>query len=132
MNKTIALIVAGAALALAGGAAQARSNVAWSIGINVPGPVYSQPVYSQPVYSQPVYGAPVYSAPAYSPPPTYYPPQQSYYQAPVPVYNAAPVYYQPRAFVPAPIIYIGNGGRRYSPGYYGPGNGHGHGHGWRR
>ena len=127
MNKTIALIVAGAALTLAGGAAQARSNVAWSIGINVPGPVYSQPAYSQPVYSAPVYSAPVYSAP-----PTYYAPPQSYYQAPVPVYNAAPVYYQPRAFAPAPIIYIGNGGRRYAPSYHGGGNGHGHGHGWRR
>jgi hypothetical protein len=117
MNKKIALIVAGAALALAGTAAQAHVN--WSIGIGLPAVA---PVYSAPVYSAPVYAAPVYSAP-----PAYYAPQQTYYQAPVPVYNAAPVYYQPRAYVPAPVIYIGNGGRRYAPAY-----GPGYGHGWRR
>lgn len=92
---------ASAALALAGlgmtGAAQARDDVYWSIGLSSPGvqlgvanappvivhqPVYSQPypIYSEPrtVYRQPpvVYVAPrpivyVRPAPVYLPPPRY-------------------------------------------------------------
>lgn len=91
---------------LAAGAAQARSDVSFSLGIGVPGvsvgvtnapPVY----YAPPVYVQP---RPVYVQPA----PVYY--------APAPVYvRPAPVYYGP-------------------PAYYGPPghwrHGHGRGH-WR-
>ena len=80
MNKTrsIYALVAVAAVALAGlgasGAAQARSDVNWSIGVGVPGVVvgvgngyqgYSG--YAPPVYYAPP--PPVYYAP---PPPVYY------------------------------------------------------------
>lgn len=85
----VALVVAGAA-----GAANARSNVYFSVGANIApgivigasngyyGPAY--PTYVQPVYSVP---APVYYAPTYS---NYYGP--TYYVRPAPVVYA-PVYY---------------------------------------
>ena len=109
----VARVGAVATLAVAGlvaaGGAQARSDVAFSLGIGVPGvavgvsnapyyqpaPVYYQP---QPVYSQP---APVY----YQPAPVYYEPAPVYYR-PAPVYFGATYY----------------GGR----GYYGHGYHHGH------
>ncbi|MEO8858739.1 MAG: PXPV repeat protein [Burkholderiaceae bacterium] len=71
--------------------AQARSDVTWSIGIQVPG------VYTQP-------------APVYMPaPPVYYRPPPVYYQ-PAPVYvQPAPVYVQPRpVYVQPPAYYYGN------------------------
>ncbi|MDP3618438.1 MAG: hypothetical protein Q8R63_01470 [Ramlibacter sp.] len=83
----VALVVAGAA-----GAANARSNVYFSVGANIaPGVVigasngYYPPVY--PGYAQPVYSvpAPVYYAP------TYYAP--SYYVRPAPVIYGPPRYY---------------------------------------
>ncbi|WP_198969602.1 hypothetical protein [Xylophilus sp. ASV27] len=69
------------------------SNVAWSIGLSVPGVVVgaSAPSYyaPPPVYYNP---APVY----YAPPPVYYTPRPVYY-APPPVYYAPrPIYYGPR------------------------------------
>lgn len=110
-RRTILMAGATAALALAalgfGGAAHARSDVQFSVGVVLPGahigvsnayPVYSQPVYVQP---QPVYYPP---QPVYvQPRPVYYQPQPVYYHRP-PVYYAPPVYYR--------------GGHR----------GHGHGH----
>lgn len=74
---TVAVVLGGFAAA---SAAHARSDVSFSIGLNLPG-VYAQPA---PVYVQP---APVYTRPA-------------------PVYvQPAPVYVQP-----APIYYGGNRG----------------------
>ena len=99
----VALVVAGAA-----GAANARSNVYFSIGANIApgvvigasnGPGYYPPVYSsyvQPVYSVP---APVYYAP------TYYAP--SYYVRPAPVVYAPRYYSRPHRHV----RYYGHGYR---------------------
>ena len=64
-------------------AAQARSDVVFSIGLNAAPYGYVQPA---PVYAQP---APVY----YEPTPVYYEPTPAYYQ-PAPVYyQSSPVYY---------------------------------------
>lgn len=106
----VAATLAVASLGFAG-AAQARDNVAFSVGIGIPGvavgvsnayPVYQQPVYQQ----QPVY---VQQAPVYVQP-------RPIYVQPRPVYvQPAPVYY-----APAPVYY----GRPHGPrhgGYYGPG-----------
>ena len=108
-------LMAGAAAALAiaamgfAGAADARDDVSFSVGIGVPGvsfgatnayPVYSQPVYmeQQPIYVQP---RPVYVQPA-----------PIYYRQP-PVYvQPAPVYYG------APQAYYGNPGWRHQ-GWHG-------------
>lgn len=95
------------------GAAQARSDVSFSIGINVPGAYVQQaPVYVHPapVYVQP---GPVYVQPA----PVYVQPRPIYVQ-PQPVFvQPAPVYYQPRpVLVQQPV---------YGP-YYGPGRGWDH------
>ena len=76
------------ALMLGSGAAQARGDVAWSVGIGVPGVVVGASNYG-PVYAAPpvVYApAPVYRAP----PPVYY--------TPPPVVYAPPVYYAPRPY----------------------------------
>lgn len=72
-------------LGLVSGAAHA-SRVSWSVGINVPAPVYvaPAPVYMPP---QPVYVAP---QPVYVAPP---PPAVVY--RPAPIYRPAPVYYGP-------------------------------------
>ena len=96
------------ALALIGfaGAAQARDNISFSIGLGVPGvqlgvsnayPVYAQP---QPIYVQP---QPVYIQPR----PVYVQPEQVYIQ-PRPVYvQPAPVYFQPRpVYYNAPPVYV--------------------------
>ena len=103
-NRSVALAGAAATLALAAmgfaGAAQARDNVSFSVGIGVPGVqvgvTNAYPVYQQPVYVQP---APVY----YQPAPVYYRPRPVYVQP-------APVYYAPQ------------------PVYYGRPHGHGHRH----
>lgn len=100
-----AALLAVAALGFAG-AAQARDNISFSVGISSPGiglgvtnayPVYSQayPVYSQP---QPVY---------VQPQPVYVQPAQVYVQ-PRPVYiQPAPVYVQPRpVYYGAQPIYV--------------------------
>ena len=137
-------ILAGAAATLAlaaigfAGAAQARDNVAFSLGIGVPGglvgvsnayPVYAQPqvVYAQPqvVYAQPQV---VYAQPR----PVYVQPAPVYYQ-PAPVYySGAPVYVAPQ-----PVYYGRRHGHRHHDGYYvqapragyGPAYGHGKGNG---
>ncbi len=93
--------------------AHARSDVNFSIGIQVPGvyvqpaPIYYQP---EPVYVQP---RPVYVQPQ----PVYVQPRPVYVQ-PQPVYvQPAPIYYQPRPVqVQQPV---------YGP-YYGPGRGWNH------
>lgn len=104
------LAVAAAGLA-ASGAAQARGDVGFSIGLSAPGVgvvVGNNHGYyaPQPVYVQP---APIYSQPR----PIYYAPQPVYVQ-PRPVYiQAPPVYVTPRP------VYV-------QPGYgYGPGWRHG-------
>lgn len=127
VNQSNRSFVAAAAATLAvvamgfAGAAQARDNIAWSVGVGTPGAVvnvgnvgsvYPQPVYvqPQPVYVQPV---PVYVQPRpvfVRPQPVYVAPQPVYYgrphghrrhdgyyvQAPRPGYGPgyAPVYYQ--------------------------------------
>ena len=99
-------VLALAALSFAG-AANARDNVTFSVGIGLPGvvlgatnayPVYSQP---QPVYVQP---APVY----YPAAPIFYPPAPVYYQQAPAYYSRPPVY-----VVPQPV-YVGR-----PPGWYG-------------
>lgn len=86
--KTSRAITAFAALALAtlAGAAQARDNVYWSIGIDAAPGVSVGVGNHRPVYVAP---APVYVAPA------------PIYVAPRPVYVAPPVYY----VQPAPVYY---------------------------
>lgn len=97
MNKTmqgwlVAGLLGAGALGMAG-AAQARSDVYWSVGVGSPGvsigvantpPVYYAP---PPVYVQP---APVVvrPRPVYVAPPAYYAPPRV-------VYRPAPVYYGP-------------------------------------
>lgn len=126
-NRTVILASASAALAVAAmgfaGAAQARDDVYWSVGVGSPG-VSVNVGNAQPVYSQP---APVY----YQPAPVYVQPAPVYYQ-PRPVYvRPAPVY-----FAPQPVYYEqrrghgrrhGHGGQYmqapqqgYGGGYYGP------------
>lgn len=116
------------------GAAQARDNILFSVGVGVPGvavgvsnayPVYNQPVYAQPVYSQPAYPQPVYvqQQPVYVQ-------RQPVYVQPAPVYyQNAPVYYgRPHGhghhrggyYVQAPGPVYGSGfGAGFGPGYYG-------------
>jgi len=105
-NRSLALAGAAATLAVAAmgfaGAAQARDNVSFSVGIAAPGVAVgvtnAYPVYQQPVYVQP---APVYVQPA----PVYYP--RPVYVRPAPVYVAPqPIYYGPRH------------GHRHHGGYY--------------
>ena len=97
MRKTIATLLAGAALIAVSGTAAARVDVGISLGI--PAPVYVAPpppvVYAPPVYVPP---RPVY----YAPPPVYYAPP--------------PVYYGPPA-----VVYRGGG---YYRGWHGRGHGH--------
>lgn len=112
------------------GAAQARDNVSFSVGIGVPGvavgvnnayPLYTQPVYSQPVYvqSQPVYVQPnsMYVQPA----PVYVQPAPVYYQN-APVYYGRPYGHGHRGggyYVQGPRPAYGPGYAGYRPGYYG-------------
>lgn len=140
------LVGAGAAATLAvaalgfAGAAQARDNVFWSVGVGSPGvelnvgnapQVYLQP---QPIYVQP---QPIYvqPAPVYYPRPVYVQPQQVYVQ-PAPVYYGRPAwrgrrdgYVQGAGYGYGPGYYGGyGGGRGYAPAYYQRGDGDG----WRR
>ena len=100
------------ALLAGAGAAQARSDVYWSVGVGVPGVVVG--ASNGPSYSY--YPPPVYYTP---PPPVYYAPPV--YRAPAPVYYAPPpVYYAPRPHHYRP------------PVHHGRGNHHGGGHrNWR-
>ena len=92
----------GLALLVGAGAAQARSDVHWSVGVGVPGVVIGAGNVAPVYYTPP---APVY----YAPPPVVYAP---------PVYRAPrPVYYAPPVMVAPPVGY-----------YRGHGRGHGHGH----
>ena len=117
-NRSAVLAGAAATLAIAAmgfaGAAQARDNVYWSVGVGGPGvgvnvgngfPVYApQPVYVQPapVYVQP---RPVFVQPA----PVYYAPQPVYYERPRHRHHREGYYQQ------APRGYYGQG---YAPVYY--------------
>lgn len=87
------VFAAGVALAALGGvtAAQARGDVAWSVGIGVPGVTVGA---ANGYYAPP---APVYYAP---PPPVVYAPPRPVYYAPRPVYYAPPppVVYGPPAY----------------------------------
>ena len=104
MKKTLAIALATAAGLFAAGAANAGSNVFWSIGISAPpvatvisnGPGYYAPA---PVYYEP---APVYApAPAYS-----YPPRV--------VYSQPRAYYPPQVVYERPATVYYQGGRRYA------------------
>ena len=124
VNRAAVLAGAAATLAIAAmgfaGAAQARDNVYWSVGVGTPGAVVNVgnvgSVYQPPVYVRP---QPVYVAPA----PVYYQPRPVYVQ-PAPVYYAPqPVYYErPHRrhhrngyYQQAPRGY----GQGYAPVYYG-------------
>ncbi|HAL40367.1 MAG TPA: hypothetical protein DCP03_20630 [Polaromonas sp.] len=125
-NRSVVLAGAAATLAVAAlsfaGAAQARDNVFWSVGVGSPGvelnvgnamPVYvqPQPVYiePQPVYMQP---APVY----YQPQPVYGVPQPVYYGRPHERHGRHDGYYVQR---PRPMY-----GQGYAPVYYQREGGH--------
>ena len=116
-------VLAGAAtLAIAAmgfaGAAQARDNVYWSVGVGTMGSVYQPPVYVQPqpvyVEPEPVYyqPRPVYVQPA----PVYYAPQPVYYERPhhrhhrEGFYREAPPGYYGQAYRP---VEYQRGGRRH-------------------
>ena len=107
LNRSVALASAAAALAIAAmgfaGAAQARDNVYWSVGVGTPGAVVNVgnvgSVYQPPVYVRP---QPVYVAPA----PVYYQPRPVYVQP-------APVYYAPQ-----PVYYERPHRRHHRGGYY--------------
>lgn len=118
INRSMLVAGAMATLAVVGmgfaGAAQARDNVSWSVGVGIPGGVVNVgnggAFYPQPVYVQP---QPVYVQPA----PVYYQPQPVYVQP-------APVYYQPR-----PVYYGRPHHHRPHGGYYqGARNGYGPGY----
>ena len=103
MKKPLILALAATATLLAAGAAQASSNVYWSIGISAPpiGTVISN--------------APVY-APVYTPPPVVYAPAPVVYGPPPVVYRPAPrVVYRAPVVVsrPVPIVYPGWGRGRW-------------------
>jgi hypothetical protein len=106
MKKLFVIALAAASCALATGAANARTNVSWAIGINA-API-GVAVSNGPIYAP----APVY----YEPAPVYYQPAPVYYE-PAPVYvEPAPVYVQPRAvyrparyYGVAPVVYGGYG-----------------------
>ena len=123
VNRPAILAGAAAPLAIAAmgfaGAAQARDNVYWSVGIGTPGAVvnvgnsrYAGPIYQAPVYVQP---QPVYVAPA----PVYYQPRPVYVQ-PAPVYYAPqPTYYAPQpVYVERPRYRHYRHDRQYREGYY--------------
>ena len=94
MSKSKYAIPAALALACAFGvgAAQARTDVQWSVNIGLP--IYGQPVYGQPIYGQPIY-APVA---VYEPAPVY---------APVPVYQQVPIYVPVRPHYREPVAVYG-------------------------
>lgn len=98
------------------GAAQARDNISFSVGIGVPGVQFGV-ANAYPVYVQP---QPVYVQPA----PVYVQPQPVYY-------GAQPIYVQPQ-----PVYYGRPHGHRRHGGYYvqapGPGYGPNYGHGYAR
>jgi hypothetical protein len=128
-NRSVVLAGVAATLAVAAlsfaGAAQARDNVFWSVGVGSPGVEVNvgnaQPVYVQPapVYYQP---QPVYVQPA----PVYYQPQPVYgmYGAPQPVYYGRPHERHGRHdgyYVQGPRPMYGRG---YAPVYYQREGGH--------
>jgi len=138
-----AILAAAATLAVAAlgfaGAAQARDNVNWSVGVGVPGAVvnvgnvgsvYPQPIYvqPQPVYVQP---QPVFVQPA----PRYYQPEPVYVQPPPLYYQPRPVFVRPAPvyLAPQPIYYERERRhgyhRRHDGGNYVQGNGYGQGYG---
>lgn len=107
-NRSVATAGAAAALAVAAlgfaGAAQARDDVFWSVGVGSPG-VSVNVGNAYPVYTP----APVYVQPA----PVYYQPAPVYYQ-PAPVYvRPAPVFVQPRPYYygPPQVVYVQPGKR---------------------
>jgi hypothetical protein len=114
MKKSVVIAIAAAACALATGAAQARGNVFWSIGINAApigvavsnGPVYAPaPVYVEPA---PFYAEP---APFYVEPAPVYAPAPVVYDAPRIVYRPVPVVVGPRYYHPSQVVYGGGYGR---------------------
>jgi hypothetical protein len=114
MKKLFAIALAAASCVLASGAASARTNVYWSIGINAP-----------PI------GTVVSNVPVYAPAPLYVGPAPAYYE-PAPVFAPAPVYApSPRVvYRPVPVVYGGYGyGGRYWDGRVN--HWRHHHHGWR-
>jgi hypothetical protein len=122
------LLMAGAAAVLSiaalgfSTAAQARSDINFSVGVSTPGVVIGVS-NAYPVYTQPAYG--------YHPQPVYVQPAPVYVQ-PRPVYRPRPVYVQAPVYVaPPPVYYRGHHHHRHH-GHGHRGHGHGHGHGHRR
>jgi PXPV repeat (3 copies) len=119
-TKARSALMAGAAATLAlaalgfAGAAQARDNVSFSVGVGLPvvqvGVTNAYPVYTQPVYQrQPVFVQ-----------------QQPVYVQQQPVYvQPQPVYVQPRAVYYGQPVYVAP-----QPVYYGRPHDHGRHGGW--
>ena len=82
MKRSLVLAAAAAATLFTATAANAGSNVHWSVGVNLP-PVATVVSNGPAYYPAPVYGAPVDG--------TYYP-EPVYYSAPAYSYYPAPVY----------------------------------------
>ena len=112
MKKLFVIALAAASCVLASGAANARTNVFWSIGINA-APV-GVAVSNGPFYAP----APVYIEPA----PVYYEPAAVY--APPVVYRPVPVVVGAGYWGPSPVVYGG--------GYYGGRYWDGRAHQWRQ
>ncbi len=76
IKTLISVTAVGLAAALSAGAAQAHTDVRWSVSIGVPAlPVYVQPAVAAPVYVEP---APVIYAPPPPPRPVYVQPAPAY------------------------------------------------------
>ena len=117
MKKPLVFALAAAAV-LAAGAAQAGSNVYWSIGVAAPG--VGTVISNAPSYYEP---APVYAYPpqvVYAPQPrVYYPPQVVYEQRSVPIYYQGARRYHDRDRDGIPDRYDRYDNRARSHGPYG-------------
>ena len=103
--------------ALSAGAAHARGDVTWSVGVNGPGVTIGASNAPAVVYQPPAY--------YYEPRPVVVQPAPVYYQRPPVIYSPPVVYAPPVVIGPRPIVYGGRG-----PGYWDDHRGRGHGH-WR-
>lgn len=103
LSALTAATLALAALTLAG-AAHARDNISFSVGVGVPlGVSNAYPVYSQPLYQQ----QPVFVQ------------QQPVYVQPTPIYVPRPVYYGQPVYIESQPVYYGRPhGHGHHGGYY--------------
>ena len=113
-SLAVVSLVAGA-WALSAGAAHARGDVYWSVGVNGPGVTIGASNAPAVVYQPPGY--------YYEPRPVVVQPAPVYYQRPPVIYGPPVIYAPPAVIGPRPIVFGGRG-----PGYWDGDRGHGH---WR-